>query len=106
MKKVNLIRHLSDRAFEQARYQEILREGTMSAGVYILRAGETDPQRPHAEDEMYYIIAGEARFYAGEDHTPVEPGDVIFVPAGIPHKFYEITQDLVILVVFAPPESG
>jgi mannose-6-phosphate isomerase-like protein (cupin superfamily) len=106
MKKFNLIQHLADQPLGEQKYREILREGTMSVGIYILPAGSRDPQQPHTEDELYYIIAGTARFSAAAASEPVQPGDVLFVPAGQPHKFIDIEQDLVILVVYSPPESA
>lgn len=39
-------------------YLEFLRIPAMSAGVYTLAAGSTDAQKPHEEDEMYYIVSG------------------------------------------------
>ncbi len=106
MKKINLSEHLANQSFEARPYQEILRETTMSAGVYVLPAGEQDPQSPHTEDEIYYIIAGAANFSARGESLPVQPGDVLFVPAGMPHKFTDIQLDLVVLVIFSPPENG
>lgn len=88
------------------RYSEFLRVDSMSAGVYRLAAGEADPQSPHAEDEMYVVLAGRGRLRGGDDEAPVEPGSVAFVPAGEVHRFVDITEDLAVLVLFAPPESG
>src|SRR5262245_49036710 len=48
-------------------WREFLRASSLSMGVYNLRAGQDDPQRPHTEDEVYYVIAGRARFRAGRD---------------------------------------
>ena len=48
-------------------YREFLRVPAMSAGLYVLPAGAADPQRPHHEDEMYYVIRGRARFRAGHE---------------------------------------
>ena len=106
MKKINIIHHLTDRTGRADKYQEILRAESMSAGIYVLPAGTRDPQYPHAEDELYYIISGEAMFSADEDRQSIQPGDVLFVPAGMPHYFFNVEKDLVILVIFAPPESN
>ena len=77
----------------------------MSAGVYVLAAGATDTQRPHQEDEMYYVVRGRARFRAGNQDTEVSAGSVLFVAAEVEHKFYDIAEELAVLVFFAPPES-
>jgi mannose-6-phosphate isomerase-like protein (cupin superfamily) len=86
-------------------YLEFLRVPAMTAGVYVLAAGSTDPQKPHQEDEMYYVVRGRARVRAGEDDREVIAGSVIFVGARVEHRFYEIVEELVVLVFFAPAES-
>jgi mannose-6-phosphate isomerase-like protein (cupin superfamily) len=86
-------------------YHEFLRRDSMSAGLYVLRAREADPQTPHNEDELYYVISGHGRIRVGGEDRPVDPGSVIFVPAQVEHRFHSITADLTILVVFAPPET-
>ena len=86
-------------------YHEFLRRDSMSAGLYVLRAREADPQTPHNEDELYHVISGHGRMRVDEHDRPVGPGSVIFVPAQVEHRFHSITADLTILVVFAPPET-
>ena len=87
------------------RYLEFLRVPAMSAGVYVLGAGDTDPQKPHQEDEMYYVVSGRARMQAGSEDQAVQAGSVIFVPAQVKHRFYDITEELVVVVFFAPAET-
>ncbi|MFD7919441.1 cupin domain-containing protein [Streptomyces sp. NPDC059740] len=87
------------------RYVEFLRVPTMSAGVYALPADGTDPQQPHAEDELYIVIAGRATVRVGGESRPVGPGSIVYVPAEMPHRFTDITEDLQVAVVFSPPES-
>jgi mannose-6-phosphate isomerase-like protein (cupin superfamily) len=77
----------------------------MSAGLYVLPAGSADPQNPHHENEMYYVVRGRARFKAGTDDREVSAGSVIFVAAEVDHRFYDVTEELAVLVVFAPAES-
>ena len=86
-------------------YREFLRIPAMSAGLYVLAAAATDPQRPHREDEMYYVIRGRARFRAEDEETEVSAGSVLFVAAEVEHRFYDITEELAVLVFFAPAES-
>ena len=86
-------------------YREFLREPAMSAGLYVLPAGGTDHQKPHREDEIYYVIRGRARFKAGSEDREVSAGSVIFVAAQVGHRFYDITEELAILVFFAPAET-
>ena len=93
------------RARANQRYREFLRVPSMSAGLYVLAAGATDSQRPHHEDEMYYVIRGRARFRAGEDDREVSAGSVLFVAAEVEHRFYDIAEEIAVLVFFAPAES-
>lgn len=94
-----------DQKSESDLYIEFLRRPSMSAGVYRLTAGSTDPQSPHSEDEIYFVISGRAHLRAGDDRQPVSAGAIAFVPAHEPHAFEDIEEDLQVLVVFAPAES-
>ncbi len=95
---------LAERALSEQAYREFLRVPALSAGVYVLPAGGVDPQRPHTEDEVYYVIHGQATVTVGDEDRPVSPGSVIFVPAGIEHRFHELAEELALLVFFAPAE--
>jgi quercetin dioxygenase-like cupin family protein len=95
----------AQRAESSKQYREFLRVASMSAGLYVLAAGATDPQRPHHEDEMYYVVRGRARFRAGDEDRQVSTGTVLFVAAEIEHRFYDVEEDLAVLVFFAPAES-
>lgn len=86
-------------------YREFLRVPAMSAGLYVLGVGASDPQRPHHEDEMYYVIRGRARFQAGDEDREVGPGSVMFVSQELEHRFHAIKEELAVLVFFAPAES-
>ena len=86
-------------------YREFLRVSSMSAGLYVLGVGATDPQRPHHEDEMYYVLHGRARFQAGDEDREISAGSVLFVAAEVEHRFYDIAEELAVLVFFAPAES-
>src|SRR5262249_27510533 len=85
-------------------YLEFLRVPALSTGLYVLPAGGTDPQKPHTEDEVYYVISGRARFTCERQETPVRAGSTIYVAAGDAHRFHDIEEDLAILVFFAPAE--
>ena len=85
-------------------YLEFLRVPALSVGLYKLPAGGVDPQQPHTEDEVYYIISGRGSIQVGEEHRAVEAGSVVFVQANVEHRFHTITANLTILVFFAPAE--
>ena len=70
----------------------------LSAGIYTLDAGATDLQRPHTEDELYYVVTGRGVVTVGEETRPVVPGSVVFVAAGVPHRFHDIAERLELLV--------
>jgi mannose-6-phosphate isomerase-like protein (cupin superfamily) len=86
-------------------YLEFLRVPAISAGVYTLPAGATDPQKPHKEDEMYYVVRGRAHMQVGAENRAISRGSVIFVGADVEHRFYDIVEELVVLVFFAPAET-
>jgi mannose-6-phosphate isomerase-like protein (cupin superfamily) len=87
-------------------YHEFLRVADLSIGLYLLRAGDTDRQSPHTEDEVYVVMAGRSRFTVGDETRDIGPGDTIYVAKAVPHRFHDITDDLHLIVVFAPPEDS
>jgi mannose-6-phosphate isomerase-like protein (cupin superfamily) len=84
---------------------EFQRSGSMSTGLYVLEAGQPDEQVPHTEDEVYVVLSGSAQLVTPNRAVQVEPGDVLFVPAHEEHRFADVTEELRLVVVFAPPES-
>jgi mannose-6-phosphate isomerase-like protein (cupin superfamily) len=93
---------LARHAASGASYFEFLRVPALNAGIYRLAAGSADPQQPHAQDEVYYIIQGRAVFSCdGHAKQPVQEGATIYVEAGRAHRFEDIAEDLTILVLFA-----
>ncbi len=86
-------------------YLEFVRKRSLSVGLYRLPAGRTDPQRPHVEDEVYYVVCGRAAIRVGDEDRPVASGSIVFVAAGADHRFHSIEQDLTVLVLFAPAET-
>jgi mannose-6-phosphate isomerase-like protein (cupin superfamily) len=98
-------------AIEEARaatgrlYHEFIRVPDLSAGIYTLDAGATDPQQPHTEDELYYVVSGRGVVTVGNETRPVVPGTVIFVAATVPHRFHDIAVRLELLVMFGPAEG-
>ncbi|MGH8892419.1 MAG: cupin domain-containing protein [Actinomycetes bacterium] len=88
-----------------APYGEWVRSWALSSGVYRLAAGSADGQSPHDEDEVYVVTAGVADLEVDGMRTPVRAGSVAYVPRRVPHRFVDITEDLEVAVVFAPPEE-
>ncbi len=95
-------------AGEGVAWVEHLRVADLSVGTYSTPAGGTDDQAPHTEDEIYVVMAGRATLAIGSaaagPTTEVGPGTVIYVPAGEEHRFTDVTEDLAVVVFFAPAE--
>jgi mannose-6-phosphate isomerase-like protein (cupin superfamily) len=89
---------------EGERFVELFRHGTLSIELYAPRGN--DPQSPHTLDEVYVVVQGSGKFLNGPERHPFGPGDLLFVPAGVPHRFEEFTDDLMVWVVFYGPEGG
>jgi mannose-6-phosphate isomerase-like protein (cupin superfamily) len=86
------------------RFAVAFERGTLSIELYAPRAG--DPQKPHTRDEVYVVVAGRGEFVNGSVREAFGPGDVLFVAAGVDHRFERFTDDLVTWVVFYGPEGG
>lgn len=88
------------------RYLEFFKGDNLSLGLYSLRVGDEDTQQPHTEDEVYYVVSGHAKLKVGDNDRSVKPGSIVFVSAGVEHLFHEITETLMVMVVFAPPRDS
>lgn len=89
---------------DEGPYLEFLRRASLSVGMYVIPAGGVDRQQPHGEDEIYCVLQGRATMTVAGEDRPVGPGAVIFVAAGVEHRFHNVEETLGILVVFAPAE--
>ena len=86
-------------------YAEFLRRPGISMGVYHVPIGGKDPQHPHAADEVYVVLAGRAVLEVEGERLEMQRGRVVSVDVGADHRFVDVTEDLSVLVVFAPPDS-
>jgi len=86
------------------RFAAVLAHGTLVVEIYAPRG--RDPQQPHTRDELYVVMKGSGEFVNGESRERFAAGDVLFVPAGVPHRFENFTEDLAVWVVFYGPEGG
>src|SRR5262245_45369283 len=106
MQAFNLNELLVEREQAGQAWLEFLRVPSLSMGVYRLQTGQDDRQQPHQEDEVYYLVAGRARFQASDQVRDVGPGTILFVERLVEHRFFDIAEDLTALVFFAPPEGS
>jgi mannose-6-phosphate isomerase-like protein (cupin superfamily) len=106
MKAFELVQLAEQRKQADRLYLEFLKVPDLSLGLYVLPAGGTDPQSPHAEDEVYYVVSGRARIRVGSEDRPVQAGSVIYVAQNIVHRFHSIEDELTVLVFFAPAEHS
>jgi mannose-6-phosphate isomerase-like protein (cupin superfamily) len=106
MPSFNLRSLMTESEAASQRWREFLRMPSLSMGIYRLQAGQADEQQPHTEDEVYLVLSGKASFRAGGQQQSVGPGSLIFVERVLEHRFVDITEDLQVLVFFAPPEGS
>lgn len=85
-------------------FVELFRRGPLS--VELFRPRGVDTQNPHAQDELYIVARGSGEFVNGPRRHLFEAGDVMFVPAGVPHRFESFSDDFLVWVVFCGPEGG
>jgi mannose-6-phosphate isomerase-like protein (cupin superfamily) len=86
-------------------YIDFFASEKLSVGLSIWPSGTTDRQRPHAEDEVYYVISGRGTIRVADEDRPVQPGSLVFVAAQVEHRFHTIEEDLRVLVFWAPPHA-
>jgi mannose-6-phosphate isomerase-like protein (cupin superfamily) len=104
MQTYELAQLISQRADSNKLYLEFLNVPDLSMGLYVLPAGGTDPQSPHTEDEVYYVVSGKAQITVAEESRAVQAGSIVYVEKNVAHHFHSIEEELTLLVFFAPAE--
>ena len=104
MQAFELTQLISQQKSSDKPYLEFLRVPDLSMGLYLLPAGGTDPQSPHTEDEVYYVVSGKAKIKVGRDDRDVGAGSIVYVAKNVEHRFHSIEAELKVLVFFAPAE--
>ena len=89
-------------------YLEFLNVPALNCGVYFLAAGSTDMQAPHDDDEVYLVLSGKANMKLAGEARAMGPGSLLYIGAAVDHSFFEIEEDMTLLVMFAasPPERS
>ena len=87
-------------------YVDFLDSEKLSVGLAVWPAGSTDRQQPHKEDEVYYVISGRGVVTVAGEDRPVKAGSLVFVAAGVAHRFHDIQDDLRVLIFWAPPHTA
>ena len=87
-------------------FAEFFRAERLSLTVAFWPAGSIDDQTPHTEDEVYYVASGRGQIHVGGEDAPVARGSVMYVAAGVEHRFHSIEEDLQVLVFWAPPRHS
>jgi mannose-6-phosphate isomerase-like protein (cupin superfamily) len=86
------------------RFAVALERGSLSIELYAPRG--SDLQQPHTRDEVYVVVSGRGEFVNGSERHAFATGDLLFVAAGVEHRFEQFTDDLAVWVVFYGPEGG
>ena len=89
---------------DDARFAMLGSHGSLTVELY--QPMEVDLQQPHDRDECYVVTDGTGLFEMGEETVPFAPGDFIFVPAGMPHRFRDFGRSMTCWVMFYGPEGG
>ena len=97
----NALRELKDHGEP---FKKLFSHGTLEVEIY--KPEKVDHQTPHSRDELYVIASGTGTFVNGDARNEFEPGEVLFVPAGVEHRFVDFTEDFSTWVFFFGPEGG
>ena len=104
MQAYELPQLISQREVANKLYLEFLKVPDLSMGLYILPAGGVDPQSPHTEDEVYYVVSGKAQIQVADENCAVQAGSIVYVAKNVEHRFHSIEEELTVIVFFAPAE--
>ena len=86
-------------------FAHFFRADKLSLTVVRWLAGTVDDQTPHREAEVYYVVHGRGQITVAEETEPIGPGSIVYVGERVEHHFHDITEDLAVLVFWAPPRQ-
>jgi mannose-6-phosphate isomerase-like protein (cupin superfamily) len=89
---------------KNAVFTVLLQYGTMQVEYFAPK--DVDRQTPHKQDEIYVIVSGQSRFFRNGEYLQCKKNDVLFVPAGMEHRFEDFTNDFATWVIFYGREDG
>jgi mannose-6-phosphate isomerase-like protein (cupin superfamily) len=95
------LRRLAD---TKTNFARLIEKETFDVSLY--KPDKMDPQTPHARDELYVIASGEGQFRCDGLTTAFATGDVLFVAAGVEHRFENFTDDFSAWVIFFGPRPA
>ena len=104
MDTFKLAQLISKRKESDKLYIEFLKVPDLSMGLYVLPVGGVDPQSPHTEDEVYYVVSGKAQIQVADENRAVQAGSIVYVAKNVEHRFHSIEEELTVIVFFAPAE--
>lgn len=104
MQAYELPQLIFQRADSDKLYLEFLKVPNLSMGLYVLPAGGVDPQSPHTEDEVYYVVSGRAQIKVADENRTVQAGSIVYVAKNVEHRFHSVEEELTVIVFFAPAE--
>ena len=104
MQAYELPQLISQREVANKLYLEFLKVPDLSMGVYVLPASGVDPQSPHTEDEVYYVVSGRAQIKVADENRAVQAGSIVYVAKNVEHRFHSVEEELTVIVFFAPAE--
>lgn len=106
MQAFELAELITQRESTNKPYLEFLKVPDLSMGLYARPADGTDPQRPHTEDEVYYVVSGRAKIKVADEDRAVQTGSILYVARNVEHRFHSVETELTLLVFFAPAERS
>lgn len=102
--KINPKKALKKLAEQDSPFLKLFEHGTLTVEIY--KPEKVDLQQPHSRDEVYVVVSGTGEFMNDGERTTFTPGDFLFVPAGVEHRFENFTDDFSTWVIFYGPEGG
>lgn len=86
------------------RFLRVFQHGSLEVEIY--KPIRVDLQKPHTRDEVYIVISGSGLFINGNVQHPFQAGEVLFVQAGVEHRFVNFTEDFSTWALFYGAEGG
>ncbi len=71
---------------------------------FTIEPGGFMPKHTNEVEHEQYVLSGRARIAIGEEEYEVGPGDVVFIPAKVPHWYRTVGEEPFVFICVVPNE--
>lgn len=96
----NVNQYIEKITHQNTYFHTFINRESLAAGILVLQSGQKDPQEPHENDEVYFILKGDGFLKINKKDYSVSKNKLYFVAKNTDHFFHGNKTEIVALYFF------